>query len=173
MQQEPTLSAPGRITPLAWAGVLHTTDVPRLPASVAGWQYCAEEILMRVVVNSDILYQGHPMVMLPERLGRLAEACRDGGHAIVLPETALLEFNRKQGALVGRAEEELRSAYAALDKHGIDHASPDPAQVVSAPDLPALLGATGVPVEVDVPTLDDQGQRQSPAVRGRGVRALG
>ena len=110
---------------------------------------------LRILINSDVMYLTAPMVLLPRWLINISEACLEHGHTIVLPQTALLEFNRRQKELVEMAERDLKSAYAVLDQYGLEHQSPEPSEIVTIADLPALLAATGVRVEVDVPTLAD------------------
>jgi hypothetical protein len=110
---------------------------------------------MRILINSDVLYPTSPMITLPQWLSTLAATCAQHGHTIVIPETALLEFNRRQEELVDTAERDLKGAYAVLDQYGLQHQDPEPGDVVKVADLPALLSSLGVAVEVDVPTLAD------------------
>jgi len=56
---------------------------------------------MKIILNSDILYDKQLVVdNVTKKPQKLFRACAEMGHVIVIPLTALLEFNRKQSELV-------------------------------------------------------------------------
>lgn len=110
---------------------------------------------MRVVCNSDVIWQGGLMSRLQESIALLGETCSKLGHVIVIPETTLLEFERSQNDAQQNASKKLESAYRLLDRAGIDHEIKAASEVYPLPDLVGLLKATGAEVELEIPTFDD------------------
>jgi len=99
---------------------------------------------MIVIFNSDILYSGRLFTTVPKHLRSFLERCAELGHEIVLPETALLEFNRIQAEARSANIRELEKAYKVLDKYGIQYTKVDPEKSVPVPDLPSLISRLGV-----------------------------
>lgn len=122
------------------------------PVVVVGFVYGDR---MRVILNSDIIFQDQLVRDLPRRIRLLIERIRDHGHEVVLPRTTILEFDRKQLEAVDVARRELRAAFSRLDGFGIQHDTPDLESVVQPPDLVGLVRATGVSVTVEEPTNED------------------
>jgi hypothetical protein len=81
--------------------------------------------------------------------------CRDREAAIVVPDTALLEFSRHRTDNLQKSMTELQNAYDLLDRYSIRHDHVPPADIVSSPDLLAMLRATGAAVEHEEPSFDD------------------
>lgn len=109
---------------------------------------------MKVLLNSDITFPWG-LDTLPQQVIALAEACRDRRHAIALPMTTVLEFERRQTDLMTEARKALQEAAAELDRFGIAHDEVKPQDRIRAHGLDELLRATGVTVEVVTPTLED------------------
>ncbi len=111
---------------------------------------------MKVILNSDVLINlSFAHGTLPLTLQTLCRLCSDREITIVVPHTTLLEFNRRRDEFAERAINEIRGAFDVLDRFSIEHAAPNPEELVARPDLLELLGATGVRVDHVVPTLDD------------------
>ncbi|MGZ4302715.1 MAG: hypothetical protein ACXVFF_14140 [Gaiellaceae bacterium] len=104
---------------------------------------------MKVVLNSDVLY--HRGTLVRGELGRglreLFVACAAKGHEVVIPLTTRLEFDRHQSEQVVAERRRLAEAYAMLNRYEVEFAESDPAAVVVAPDLIALIAESGVTVE--------------------------
>jgi hypothetical protein len=111
---------------------------------------------MRVILNSDIL---HDQRLLVDRVTRqvqpLLNVCRDDGHIIVIPLTALLEFARKQSTYVDNEVRALERAYGLLDQFHIQYVRVEPSEIIKEPDLVAIIKNAGVTVVVENPTLAD------------------
>lgn len=110
---------------------------------------------MLVIFNSDILYSQSLLTSLTPVVQRLVDACRDRGHAIVIPETTKLEFDREQDDLVSAARSDLENAYDTLTRFGISHERQDPVEVVLASDLLGLITSSGASAELVEPTCED------------------
>jgi hypothetical protein len=111
---------------------------------------------MKIIINSDILYNDRLVRDYPsKRLQKLFRACSERGHVIVIPLTALLEFNRKQSEVVKSAISRLESAYGQLDKFKIPYTRVEPSQAVKSPALVGLIEEFGVEVMVECPTMKD------------------
>jgi hypothetical protein len=111
---------------------------------------------MKVIVNSDILYDSRLVTGdVSRRLRAFCQVCADKGHVIVIPETALLEFNRQQSELLPRAISELVQAYDLLDRYNISHSRTDPSEKVKLPDLIGMIEKQKVKVMVEYPILED------------------
>lgn len=111
---------------------------------------------MKVILNSDLIYATYLIKdKLPGSLQDLCGACIEQNVPIVVPETALLEFNNKQLEHADRERTELGSAYDRLDRYGIQYDHSDPDDLIFAPDLLKLLKDTGVTVELVIPVEDE------------------
>lgn len=111
---------------------------------------------MKVILNSDILYDGRLIVdNLSKRLQTFLSACADKGHIIIVPQTTLLEFNRQQSELLAKTIRQLQEACGLLDKFKIPHDNFDPSQTVNQPNLIGLIKKQKVKVIVEEPTLQD------------------
>lgn len=111
---------------------------------------------MKVILNSDILRDERLVTDdVSKRLRMFYRACADKGHVIVIPQTALLEFNRKQYELLDKTTSDLRLAYDLLDRFKISHSRVDPSEMVKLPDLVGLIEKQEVKVIVEEPTLED------------------
>ena len=73
----------------------------------------------------------------------------------VVPETARLEFDRKQLELVHARRGALQSAYATLEQNGVGFSRVDPEELIQPPDLIGLARQIGGNVDVVEPTLED------------------
>lgn len=93
--------------------------------------------------------------MLTEELVDLCTVCRVAGISIVLPETTLLEFERRHSEFAEKEMHKLAEALLLLERFSISHDDVDPHDVVKEPNLVALLEATGVSVEVIPPSFED------------------
>jgi hypothetical protein len=86
---------------------------------------------------------------------QFVDACRDQGHRIIIPQTTLLEFDRRQAELVSKERDELKLAYSTLDRFGIIYNLQDPDAIIVVPDLLSLITGSGADAEVIEPTLED------------------
>ncbi len=113
---------------------------------------------MIVIINSDILYHQY---LISERFSpsfeRLLDACAQGGHEVLIPETALLEFRRSQAEFAAGQRSKLQNAYRTLTDLGVVFQRQEPDALIREPDLMALLVARGVRVATEIPTLADYG----------------
>lgn len=111
---------------------------------------------MKIVLNSDILLSlKFATGMVTDELAELCDVCRERGISIVLPETSLLEFERRHADFAEKAVSGLTQALLLLDRFSIAHDDVDPRDMVKVPNLVDLLEATGVPVEVASPSFED------------------
>ena len=111
---------------------------------------------MKVILNSDILFDKQLVVnSVSRKLQHLLEICRDNGHLIVLPFTALLEFQRAQKDLIPGEKSRLEDAYQRLERFKIDFVRVEPSTIIKVPDLVAVMRATGAKIRVEKPTLED------------------
>ncbi|MFA4903923.1 MAG: hypothetical protein WC600_14415 [Desulfobaccales bacterium] len=111
---------------------------------------------MKIILNSDILHNVQLIKdKLSKRLQELFKVCAERNYVVVIPETALLEFNRYQ--LIKKEEEvnRIKNACVILETYGVHFDHIEFAELVKPPDLIALIGALGVNVIVEVPTLED------------------
>jgi hypothetical protein len=111
---------------------------------------------MRVILNSDILY--HPQFVtsrLSTRLQTFLTKCAESRHIIVIPSTALLEFQRQQTVLAEQVSREIEDAYTLLDRYEISYTRVEPPTRLPHPDLIGLISALGAEVEVEQPTVAD------------------
>ena len=77
------------------------------------------------------------------------------GVELVLPSTALMEFERHHAQIVKGKVDDLMRALNLLDTVGINHDDVTPEGLIRAPDIEELLLATGVPVSVIPPGTED------------------
>lgn len=111
---------------------------------------------MKVILNSDILHDERLVIdIVSKRLNKFLQSCADKGHVIVVPLTALLEFNRKQSELLSKTISELEQAYDLLDRLKISYSRVDPSEKVRLPDLVGIIKKQKVKVIVEEPTLED------------------
>ncbi len=111
---------------------------------------------MKIVLNSDILLSlKFAQGVLAEELSELCTLCHERGVAIVLPETTLLEFERRHAEFAEKEVSNLAQALLLLDRFSIAHDAVDPQDVVKEPNLVALLEGTGAIVEVVSPGFED------------------
>lgn len=110
---------------------------------------------MHILLNSDVLWADYTWTDLPPKVKLFADTCRDQGHVIVIPETAKLEFDRKQNETVDKARIELERAYSALEKYKVSYTKIEATSLITPPDLPSLITATGATVKVHAPILED------------------
>ena len=111
---------------------------------------------MLVLLNSDILFDLQLVTdKVSARLTSLLDACRDGGHRVAIPQTALLEFDRQQTKLVADARRSLESAYATLDRSNVAYTRIAPEEAIQPCDLLRLISGLGVDADVERPTLED------------------
>ena len=111
---------------------------------------------MKVILNSDILY--HPQLVtekLANSLQQLFDACARKGHVIIIPRTALLEFDRSQSQFRENEIRKLEKTYDSLEKLKIPYTRVDPSELFKQPDLIQLIKKTGVKVEVLQPDFGD------------------
>lgn len=111
---------------------------------------------MKVILNSDILHDERLVIdNVSRRLKAFLLACTDKGHIIVIPLTALLEFERKQSELVSKTISELEKSYDLLDRLKISYSRADPSEKVKLPDLIGMIQNQKARVTVEEPTLED------------------
>lgn len=110
---------------------------------------------MLVLVNSDILFRTYLIRELPAEIRDLADSCGKHHIPIVIPQTALLEFQHKQDLRATDEHNAIRNAITILDSYAIGHDDIDLEDLVVRPDLVHLLQETGADIEVEEPTLAD------------------
>jgi hypothetical protein len=104
---------------------------------------------MRVILNSDVIISNHKLDQgLSASFARLCIACADHGHVVVVPRTALLEFQRKNREIIDGRRRQLINSYGVLDQYGIQHDALDPAAVIPDIDLETHLSSFGVQFEI-------------------------
>lgn len=113
---------------------------------------------MVIIFNSDILIGTGIKNSIPDDLIQLLSTCKDKGIRIVLPETSLLEFNRKQKEFSKQTKKRITDAYRTLDRFGIFHGTPDLEIIVKTPDLVAILKEIDFEIEIEKPTKEDYDQ---------------
>ena len=113
---------------------------------------------MRLLINSDRLFATYLISeRLPASLAKICTACAEKGITVVIPETALLEFNRAQKKLADQEINNILSAYTTLERYGIELRRVDPAELVHQTNMVEMMQKLGVEVEVEVvlPTIED------------------
>lgn len=106
---------------------------------------------MNIIFNSDLLYADSFIKdRLPRHLHNFLVECKEHGHEIIIPETTLLEFNRKQASFLQKEVSEIEAAKEKLSLYGVD-VELDIAKLVSKPDLLELIQGT-IPCIVLYPT---------------------
>jgi hypothetical protein len=111
---------------------------------------------MKVLLNSDILFQTHLATKgLSRDLQTLFQACVDNGHGLVIPLTSKLEFDRNQAEHAARERRRIDDAYKTLDKYGIQHEEAPAIDRVKLPDLMWLIQESGVEASLEDPTEED------------------
>lgn len=110
---------------------------------------------MRIVLNSDVLYGNYTRGGVPKAVTQLADACADQGHVLVIPETTLLEVDRKQRDVVRSQRKALEVALTTLDERGVEHAVVD--TTLSIPDVNVRDEFDALPCRVEIlsPLLED------------------
>lgn len=92
---------------------------------------------------------------MPKAIFEFLQACGEKGHEICIPETTLLEFNRKQAEFVEKEIRNLRRARDLLDKYEVKFDDFDGSALISDPNLSALIQDAGVTCTIVPPTLED------------------
>lgn len=111
---------------------------------------------MRIVVNSDILFTQRLVITdLPPHLQKLAVECGKVGAVIVLPQTALLEVERRQRQLMETEISAVERAYNTLRNVGVNLEERQSSEFFSLPDFAELFRSAGAKVVVEVPLLED------------------
>lgn len=142
----------GRTTrPTFWHAAMSVLASPRVP------RYCANGagVRMRVILNSDVLYGDFARHGLPAGVLRLADACADGGHVLVIPETALLEVERRQREIVVEERKQISGAVATLSAYGANVGAISAEELAPDVDVRDLFNQLGVEIEFPTPTIDD------------------
>jgi hypothetical protein len=112
--------------------------------------------MMKIIINSDILWTSSLIRKdLTKSLQDLLKECKEKGHNIIIPQTALFEFNRLQLEYVELEISKLKSAYELLGKYDVPYKLIEPSRLILKPDLIELIKKLGVEVIVENPTLDD------------------
>lgn len=110
---------------------------------------------MKIIFNSDLLYaDSFIKESLPRHLNNFLVECKENGHDIVIPETTLLEFNRKQNGFFQKEVLDLETAKKKLSLYGLNIEEFDSSNVVSKPKLVDLINNI-IPCVVQTPTQDD------------------
>jgi len=111
---------------------------------------------MKIILNSDILWTSFLIkANLPKGLSDLIKECEKSEHIIIIPRTALLEFNRQQLEYVELETTKLIRAYQLLSQYNVPHEPIDPSRLIVKPDLVELIKKLGAEVIVESPTIDD------------------
>jgi hypothetical protein len=111
---------------------------------------------MRLLINSDRLFATYLISeRLPASLAKICTACAEKGITVVLPETAILEFNRAQKKLADQEINKILSAYTTLERYGIELRRVDPGELVHQPNMVEMIQKLEVEVEVIPPTIED------------------
>lgn len=110
---------------------------------------------MKIIFNSDLLYaDSFIKESLPRHLNDFLIECKGHGHDIVIPETTLLEFNRKQNGFLQKEILELETAKRKLSLYGVVIEEFDSTNAVSTPNLVELINNI-IPCVVQIPTEND------------------
>jgi hypothetical protein len=116
---------------------------------------------MRILLNSDVLYAKR--LVTAKLPNHIEQFCRDAatfGAVVVLPRTALLEWDNQQKELAEDLKEQVRGAATLLQNFHITVPTIAYDSLVTVGDLPRLLSATGVTVEVENPLFDDYAEAE-------------
>ncbi|MFN0074555.1 MAG: hypothetical protein ACKVVP_23995 [Chloroflexota bacterium] len=110
---------------------------------------------MRIIVNSDILWTNRSLATgLPTHIVKFCHEAVSADAILVLPQTVILELERKERDRVSEEIQKLRNALSLLRARGVE---PDvePEALVVPCDLVSELRQVGIPVEVEKPLLED------------------
>lgn len=119
-------------------------------------KHSSESDYMDVILNSDILRDERLITDdVSKRLRTFLQACAERNYVIVVPLTALLEFNRQQSELVPKTAAEVDRAYELLDRFKIPYSRVDPSEVVKPPNLVSLIQKHKAKIVIEEPTLQD------------------
>jgi hypothetical protein len=112
--------------------------------------------VMRVVINSDILYS-MPIAQdsLPDVIRDAFRAIKGAGGVIVLPRTTLLEYERKQTEVSNGRAQALRQAVGQFQRYGIRVEAIDPDALTRFVPFTDLLRDESIAVEVEDATIED------------------
>jgi len=111
---------------------------------------------VKIILNSDILYNTQLIRdNLSKNLQELFRECNKKGHIVVIPLTALLEFDCKQSKFLEKKISELEKAYGLLNEFNISFTHVEQSEVIRKPELIELIKKFGVEVIVEHPTKDD------------------
>lgn len=111
---------------------------------------------MIVLFNSDVLHAEYLIEnRLPRHLFGFLLACAANGVTVVVPETALYEFNRDQEKRAIAERTRLENAFDLLAKWAISAETKNPGEVITPFPLMDLIAQTGVEAAVARPTLED------------------
>ncbi len=111
---------------------------------------------MRIILNSDVLHMNRLLATgLAKHIDEFCREAAQAGAVLVLIRTVVLENERHQMALRDEAIAEVTRASSALQKWGVAVPPFDAEQLIPKVNLIDSLQSTGIPVEVQDPTLDD------------------
>ena len=112
---------------------------------------------MRVVLNSDVLFTGllNSAADVPAHIEQFCHEVAAAGGVVVLPNTVLLELERRQAKLASERGAELTRAADQLGRAGIPVPEFDAAVLAKPTPWPELLAAMRIPFEIETPTLAD------------------
>src|SRR5438105_3889143 len=111
---------------------------------------------MHIIVNSDVIYSNRLISTgLPRHLATFCQEAAAEGCRLVIPRTALLEYERHQNELADQAILKTDNAIKLLKELGAEIPDLQPKQLVKKGDILKELEGTGIPVQVEDATIDD------------------
>lgn len=111
---------------------------------------------MKIIFNSDLLYADSFIKdKLPRQLKDFICECKKYGHEVVIPETSLLEFNRKQSGFAKGEVNTLINAFEKLNSYGVVINDFEANTLVTPPDLISLITELGINCSLEYPEKSD------------------
>jgi len=110
---------------------------------------------VKIIFNSDLLYANSFIrESLPRQLHSFLVECREHSHEVIIPETTLLEFEKKQAGFLQEEVLKLEAAKNKLALYKVSVGEFDSTKIVPNPNLVELIQNI-IPCAVQRPTEND------------------
>lgn len=111
---------------------------------------------MKIILDSSVLFDLTQIKAdMPERYRNFFTKIAELRYEVVIPETALLEFERKMEEHNLKNVKSLESAYATLKFYGISFDQIEPRNLIKKKDLVSLISSCGTNVRIEKPAYED------------------
>jgi hypothetical protein len=119
---------------------------------------------MKIIIDSSVLFDfTNIKVDMPERYRNFFTKMAELGYTVVIPETALLEFERRMEERISKDVGGLETAYSTLKYYGISYDQVEPRDIIKKINLVSLIRSCGTNVQIEKPTYEDFSEAQKRA----------